>query len=145
MKVNQLGRTGIKVSRLCLGTMTYGEQNTEAEGHRQMDMAVDHGVNFFDTAETYPMPGKPETQGATEKIIGSWMKSRGNRADVVIATKITGPAGRRSYIRGGDLKFNHAQVAEAVDLSLKRLQTDTIDLYQTKRPEANVLPGGLFD
>ena len=135
MKMNELGRTGIKVSRLCLGTMTFGEQNTQAEGHRQLDMAMDHGVNFIDTAEAYSFPGKQETQGETERIIGSWMKARGNRGDVVIATKITGSAERRSYIRGGDLKFTREQVAEAVDLSLRRLGTDYIDLYQTHWPE----------
>ncbi|MDA0305668.1 MAG: NADP(H)-dependent aldo-keto reductase [Proteobacteria bacterium] len=135
MKMNELGRTGIKVSRLCLGTMTFGEQNTEAEGHRQMDMAVDHGVNFFDTAEGYSFPGKPETQGDSERIIGTWMKARGNRADVVIATKISGKSSERSHIRNGNLGFGREQVAEAVDLSLQRLQTDTIDLYQTHWPE----------
>jgi aryl-alcohol dehydrogenase-like predicted oxidoreductase len=145
MKMNELGRTGIKVSRLCLGTMTFGEQNSEAEGHRQLDMAIDHGVNFIDTAETYSFPGRPETQGATEKIIGSWMKAKGNRGDVVIATKITGSAARRSYIRSGNLKFTREQVTEAVDLSLKRLQTDYIDLYQTHWPERTVNYFGKLD
>ncbi len=135
MQMNELGRTGLKVSRLCLGTMTFGEQNTQAEGHRQLDMAIENGVNFIDTAEAYSFPGKPETQGATERIIGSWMKARGNRGEVVIATKITGSAEKRSYIRGGNLKFTREQVAEAVDLSLQRLGTDYIDLYQTHWPE----------
>ncbi len=135
MKFNELGRTGLKVSRLCLGTMTFGEQNTEAEGHRQLDMAVDHGVNFIDTAEMYSFPGNPKTQGSTEKIIGTWMKARGNRSQMVVATKITGPSSGLKYIRGGDLSFGRKQVAEAVDLSLKRLQTDYIDLYQTHWPE----------
>jgi aryl-alcohol dehydrogenase-like predicted oxidoreductase len=135
MQMNELGRTDIKVSRLCLGTMTFGEQNTQAEGHRQLDMAKDHGVNFIDTAEAYSFPGKAKTQGSTERIIGSWMKARDNRGEVVIATKITGSAERRSYIRGGNLKFTRQQVAEAVDLSLQRLGTDYIDLYQTHWPE----------
>ena len=135
MKFNPLGRTGIEVSRICLGTMTFGEQNTEAEGHQQLDMAFDHGVNFIDTAEMYSFPSDPKTQGSTERIIGTWMKARGNRSGVVLATKITGPTGGLSHIRGGDLKFTRAQVAEAVDLSLRRLQTDYIDLYQTHWPE----------
>ncbi|MCH7864742.1 MAG: NADP(H)-dependent aldo-keto reductase [Proteobacteria bacterium] len=135
MKFNPLGRTGIEVSRICLGTMTFGEQNTEAEGHQQLDMAFDHGVNFIDTAEMYSFPSDSKTQGSTERIIGTWMKARGNRSGVVLATKITGPGSGMTYIRGGDLKFTRAQVAEAVDLSLRRLRTDYIDLYQTHWPE----------
>lgn len=135
MKFNPLGRTGIEVSRICLGTMTFGEQNTESQAHQQLDMAFDHGVNFIDTAEMYSFPSNPKTQGSTERIIGTWMKARGNRAGVVLATKITGPSGNCPHIRGGDLKFTRAQVAEAVDLSLRRLQTDYIDLYQTHWPE----------
>ncbi|MBT7943108.1 MAG: aldo/keto reductase, partial [Alphaproteobacteria bacterium] len=104
-------------------------------GHRQLDMANDHGVNFFDTAEAYSFPGKPETQGRSEEIIGSWMQARGNRDKVVIATKITGPSGERSHIRDGKLNFSRDQVTAAVDLSLKRLKTDVIDLYQTHWPE----------
>jgi aryl-alcohol dehydrogenase-like predicted oxidoreductase len=98
-------------------------------------MAFDHGVNFLDTAEMYSFPGKPETQGSTEKIIGNWMKARNNRASVIVATKITGPSAGLKYIRGGDLRFGKKQVSDAVDLSLKRLQTDYIDLYQTHWPE----------
>ena len=135
MQLNELGRTGIKVSRICLGTMTFGQQNTEDESHRQLDMAVDHGVNFIDTAEMYSFPGDPKTQGSTERIIGAWMKARGNRSQIVVATKITGPSSGLKYIRGGDLGFGGKQVAEAVDLSLKRLGTDYIDLYQTHWPE----------
>ncbi|NQU61155.1 MAG: NADP(H)-dependent aldo-keto reductase [Rhodospirillales bacterium] len=135
MKFNELGRTGIKVSRICLGTMTFGEQNTEAEGHAQLDMAFDHGVNFVDTAEAYSFPASPKTQGDSEKIIGAWMKAKGNRSDVVVATKITGPSSERSHIRGGQLRFTRDQVTDAVDLSLKRLGTDYIDLYQTHWPE----------
>ncbi len=135
MHLNELGRTGIKVSRICLGTMTFGEQNSKAEGHRQLDMAFDHGVNFLDTAEMYSFPSKPETQGSTEKIIGTWMKARKNRSVVIIATKITGPGSGLKYIRGGDLGFGRKQVSDAVELSLKRLGTDYIDLYQTHWPE----------
>ncbi len=135
MRLNELGRTGIKVSRICLGTMTFGEQNSKAEGHRQLDMAFDHGVNFLDTAEMYSFPSKPETQGSTEKIIGTWMKARKNRSAVIIATKITGPGSGLKYIRGGDLGFARKQVSDAVELSLKRLGTDYIDLYQTHWPE----------
>ncbi len=145
MKINELGRTGIKVSRICLGTMTFGEQNTEAEGHAQLDMAVDHGVNFIDTAEAYSFPGKPETQGLSETIIGAWMKARGNRDKVVVATKITGPSAEHSHIRDGNLRFTRDQVAEAVDLSLARLQTDYIDLYLTHWPEREANYFGILD
>jgi len=145
MKINVLGRTDIKVSRICLGTMTYGEQNTEAEGHAQMDLAVDHGVNFLDSAEAYSFPGKPETQGNSERVIGTWMKARSNRADVVIATKIAGPSGDRTHIRNGNLVFNREQVADAVEQSLERLQTDYIDLYQTHWPERKANYFGALD
>ena len=145
MKMNELGRTGISVSRICLGTMTFGQQNTEDEAHRQLDMAVDHGVNFVDTAEAYSFPGRPETQGRSEEIIGNWMQARGNRDKVVVATKITGPSGERSHIRDGKLNFSREQVAEAVDLSLKRLQTDVIDLYQTHWPERKANYFGKLD
>ncbi|MDA1090526.1 MAG: NADP(H)-dependent aldo-keto reductase [Proteobacteria bacterium] len=145
MKINELGRTGIKVSRLCLGTMTFGEQNTEADGHEQMDMAVDHGVNFFDTAEAYSFPANPKTQGDSERIIGTWMKARKNRADVVIATKISGPSGDRTHIRNGNLIYDRVQVADAVEQSLERLQTDHIDLYQTHWPERKANYFGRLD
>ncbi|MBO6518965.1 MAG: aldo/keto reductase [Rhodospirillales bacterium] len=135
MQYNDLGRTGIRVSRICMGTMTFGGQNTEAEAFRLMDMCADHGVNFYDSAEMYAFPANPKTQGLSEEILGSWIKARGNRADTVIATKITGPGARFGHIRGGDLKFTRRQVADAVDNSLKRLGTDYIDLYQTHWPE----------
>jgi aryl-alcohol dehydrogenase-like predicted oxidoreductase len=115
--------------------MTFGEQNNSKDAYRQLDLAIDHGVNFIDTAEAYSFPGRPETQGSSEKIIGSWLRDRGNRNKIVIATKITGPSKERSHIRGGKLKYTRKQVAEAVDLSLKRLKTDYIDLYQTHWPE----------
>ena len=135
MKYNELGRTGIKVSRMCLGTMTFGEQNTPEDAFRQLDLAVDLGVNFLDTAEAYSFPSRRETQGSSEEIIGNWLHARGNRDKIVIATKITGPSEQRSHIRSGELKYTHKQVSEAVDLSLKRLKTDFIDLYQTHWPD----------
>lgn len=135
MEYRKLGRTGISVSRICLGTMTYGAQNSEAEGHAQMDMAFDHGVNFLDTAEMYSFPRNPETQGNSERAVGSWMKARGNRDKVIVATKITGPGSDLTHIRGGDLKFGRKQIRDAVENSLQRLQTDYIDLYQTHWPE----------
>ena len=132
MRFNQLGRTGIKVSEICLGTMTWGSQNTEAEAHEQMDYALDQGVNFFDTAELYPTtPVSAETQGDTERIIGTWLKARCNRDRVVVATKISGPG--RSYIRGGR-PINRQEIEAALDLSLKRLDTDYVDLYQLHWP-----------
>ncbi|MBL95365.1 MAG: General stress protein 69 [Alphaproteobacteria bacterium MarineAlpha3_Bin5] len=141
MKMNFLGHTGISVSRICLGSMTFGNQNNEEEGHAQLDMAFEHGVNFIDTAEMYPIPRDPETQGKTEEIIGSWIKKRRNREKLVLATKITGPSSAFSHIRNGDLKFGKKQFEEAVNLSLRRLQTDYIDLYQTHWPER---PGSYF-
>ncbi len=128
MHFNQLGRTDIRVSRICMGTMTFGSQNTEAEAFALMDMCRDHDVNFFDSAEMYAFPADPETQGCSEEILA-------NRSDVIVATKITGPGARFAHIRGGDLKFTKAQIAEAVDNSLRRLGTDYIDLYQTHWPE----------
>ena len=120
MILENLGRTDIKVSKICLGTMTFGEQNTEAEGHEQMDHALDNGVNFLDTAEMYAIPSRRETQGSTERIIGAWLRARKNRDKVVLATKIVGPGGF-DYIRGGDIKHNAEQIEEAVEGSLKRL------------------------
>lgn len=138
METTRLGRTDVTVSKLCLGTMTWGQQNTEAEAHEQLDVAVDAGVNFIDTAEMYPIPPMPETAGRTEDYIGSWLAARGNRDKVVLATKIVGPAARTGHIRGRGaegLKHNAEQVAEAVEGSLKRLKTDYIDLYQVHWPE----------
>ncbi|MBI2254320.1 MAG: NADP(H)-dependent aldo-keto reductase [Proteobacteria bacterium] len=130
MEYRRLGRSDIKVSVICLGTMTWGEQNTEAEGHQQMDYALDQGVTFWDTAEMYAVPPRAETYGATETIIGTWLKSRGKRDRIVLASKITGPDKRFPYIRDGNLPFDRKNIAAAVDASLKRLQTDYIDLYQ---------------
>jgi len=133
MQYRQLGTTDIKVSAICLGTMTFGEQNTEAEGHRQIDLALDNGVNFLDTAEMYAVPVRAETQGETERIIGTWIKASGRRDDVVLATKVAGPGS--SHIRGGTAILDRANVEAAIDTSLKRLQTDYIDLYQVHWPE----------
>jgi len=136
MEYRRLGRTDVKVSAICLGSMTWGEQNSEEEGFQQMDYALDQGVNFIDTAEMYPIATRAETYGRTEEIIGNWMAARGTRAKVVIATKIVGPnAGRFPYIRGGETRFDRKHIAAAVDASLKRLKTDTIDLYQLHWPD----------
>jgi len=132
MEQRTLGRTDLKVSALCLGTMTWGEQNTEAEGHAQMDYAVAQGINFFDVAEMYPVPPKAETYGRTEEIIGTWFARTGKRHDIVLATKVAGP-GSMDYMRGG-AKLDRKSVLAACDTSLKRLQTDYIDLYQIHWP-----------
>lgn len=132
MKYNALGRTGIKVSEICLGTMTWGSQNTEEEAHEQMDYAVAKGINFFDTAELYPVtPLSAETQGLTEAYIGTWLKARGKRDDIIVATKVAGPG--RPYIRGGS-PISPATMRQALEESLQRLQTDYIDLYQLHWP-----------
>ena len=133
MHYRELGRTGLKVSRVGLGTMTWGEQNTEAEAHAQLDFALDRDINFIDVAEMYPVPPKAETQGRTESYIGSWLRRRNNRDKVIIATKITGPCGM-NYLRGGP-HLDKAQIEAAVEASLERLQTDYIDLYQLHWPE----------
>jgi aryl-alcohol dehydrogenase-like predicted oxidoreductase len=136
MQMRQLGNSGIKVSRICLGTMTFGEQNSEAEGHQQLDYALDHGVNFIDTAELYAIPPKAETYGRTEEIIGSWLTQRGRRDDVVIASKIAGPGPDWiDHIRDGRSVFNRHHIETALNASLKRLQTDHLDLYQLHWPE----------
>lgn len=136
MELRMLGRTDLKVSSLSLGTMTFGEQNSEAEGHAQMDRAVDFGINFFDTAEIYAVPPRAETQGSTERIIGSWLKSRSNRGKIVLATKIAGRSGM-NWVRPGEkhTRINKSQIDAAIAGSLKRLQTDYIDLYQLHWPD----------
>ena len=135
MEYRQLGRSDIKVSALCLGTMTWGTQNSEAEGHAQMDYAFERGVNFLDAAEMYPVPPGAETYGRTEEIIGSWMKARGNRDEVVVATKVAGPDSRLTYIRDGQPRLDRSNIEAALEASLKRLQTDYVDLYQLHWPE----------
>ncbi len=136
MKYTYLPNTDIKVSKICLGTMTYGQQNTEAEAHEQLDYAIDQGINFLDTAEMYSIPGRKETQGSTERYIGSWLKDQ-KREDLVVATKITGPMPYFNYIRD-NLGFSREVIHSALDQSLKRLQTDYVDLYQLHWPERNV-------
>lgn len=136
METRALGRTGLQVSVICLGTMTWGEQNTEQEGHAQMDMALDRDVNFFDTAELYAIPPKQETYGRTEEIIGSWFATRKNRDKVILATKVVGRSQNTWYRKGGKkAELNRAQIFEAVEGSLRRLQTDYIDLYQVHWPD----------
>nr|AOR51069.1 aldo/keto reductase [uncultured bacterium pAP3] len=132
MNYRELGRSGLRISRIGLGTMTWGEQNTEAEAHQQLDYALAQGVNFIDTAEMYPTPARAETQGRTEQYIGSWLKARGTRPQVVLATKVIGP-GQHPWIRGGP-RLSREQVFAACDSSLQRLQTDCIDLYQVHWP-----------
>lgn len=144
IELRQLGQTDLKVTSCCLGTMTWGEQNTEAEGHAQMDYAMGRGVTFWDTAEMYAVPPKPETQGRTEEIIGTWFQKTGRRSEVILATKICGLSPFTWSRDDKDLKFtrqNKAQIDEAVEKSLKRLQTDYIDLYQLHWPDR---PVGLF-
>lgn len=134
MKYTTLPNTDLRVSKICLGTMTYGEQNTEAEGHEQMDYALEQGVNFFDTAELYAVPSKKETQGLTEQYIGTWFADRNNRDQVVLASKIVGPSPGLRYIRN-PMGFAPDIIHEALEGSLRRLQTDYLDLYQLHWPE----------
>ena len=136
MKKRKLGKTDLEVSEICLGTMTWGEQNTESEGHAQMDYALDNGINFFDTAEMYAVPPKKETQGSTEKIIGSWFKERKSRDKVILATKVSGRS-PLNWLRDDEKPTEQSrdQIFEAVDKSLLRLGTDYIDLYQLHWPD----------
>ena len=134
MRYNKLGDTNIEVSEICLGTMTYGEQNTKEEGHEQMSYAFDQGINFFDTAEMYSVPGRKETQGRTEEIVGSWVKKTSNRQKVRLATKVTGPSAGLHYIRS-PVAVEPNQIIAAIEGSLKRLQTDYVDLYQVHWPQ----------
>ncbi len=133
MKFRKLGTTDISVSLICLGTMTWGTQNTEKDAFEQMDYAVSKGVNFFDTAELYSVPPTSESFGKTEVMIGNWFKKRKNRDDIILATKVAGPG--CNWIRGGGNNFDEKKIGEAIDGSLKRLKTDYIDLYQLHWPE----------
>ena len=135
MKFKKLGSTDLKVSLICLGTMTWGEQNTQEEGFDQMDYALERGVNFFDTAELYAIPPKAKTYGKTEEIIGNWFKLRKNRNKIILASKIAGPG--LKWIRGGGSQYSPESIEDALHNSLKRLQTDYIDLYQLHWPERN--------
>ena len=134
MEYRKLGNTNIEVSVICLGTMTWGEQNNEKEAFSQMDCAVDYGVNFFDTAELYSVPPKKETWGSTEKIIGDWLKDRNCREKIILATKVTGRSGMK-WFRNKETRLNKEQINLAVEGSLKRLKTDYIDLYQLHWPD----------
>lgn len=135
MRYSSLGPAGPKVSRICLGTMTYGEQNTEAQAHAQMDLAFERGVNFFDSAEMYPIPPRAETQGRTETFIGNWLAKTGQRDRVILASKVSGPAADwLPWLRGGP-RLNPTQIRQALEDSLKRLRTDYLDLYQVHWPE----------
>ncbi len=135
MEYRQLGDSDLKVSQICLGTMTWGQQNSEAEAHQQLDYAVDQGINFIDTAELYAIPPKVETQGLTEQYIGTWLGRRPDRDKLIIATKVAGPGQDWvGHIRGGP-RLNRDHIHRALDASLKRLQTDYVDLYQVHWPE----------
>lgn len=138
MQRSRLGRTDLIVSRICLGSMTWGQQNSEADGHAQMDRAFARGVDFIDTAELYSIPPKPETQGSTERIIGTWMKARGNRDRVVLASKVMGRTAHEWFRGGRPSKLVRADIFDAVEKSLARLQTDYIDLYQIHFPERRI-------
>lgn len=140
MEKRKLGTTDIDVSAICLGTMTWGEQNTQEEGFEQMDYAVSRGINFFDTAELYSIPPRAETWGSTETIIGNWFKSRKNRDKIILATKVVGRTGM-TWFRGEPGRLSKKHIYEAIEGSLKRLQTDYIDLYQLHWPDR---PMGIF-
>ena len=135
MQHNRLGDTGPMVSTLCLGTMTFGEQNTQAQAHAQLDRAVAAGVNFIDTAEIYPVPPRAETQGLTETYIGTWLQSRGGRDRLILASKVAGPGAWVGYLRDGNPRLDRRNIVAALDASLKRLQTDYLDLYQLHWPD----------
>ena len=136
MNYKKLGNTDLDVSTICLGTMTWGEQNTQEEGFQQMDYALDQGVNFWDTAELYAVPPRKETYGHTEIIIGNWFEKTKKRDQVILASKVAGPA--RNYLRNGENSFTGPNLESALENSLKRLKTDYIDLYQLHWPERNV-------
>jgi aryl-alcohol dehydrogenase-like predicted oxidoreductase len=135
MQYRQLGNTDVQVSAICLGTMTWGEQNSEAEAHEQLDYALGQGINFIDAAEMYPVPPKAETQGRTEAYIGTWLAKRGRRDDVILATKIVGPGNGLTYLREGRTRFVESTIRQALEGSLRRLQTDYVDLYQLHWPD----------
>lgn len=138
MQTTLLGTSGLQVSKVCLGTMTFGEQNTEADAHSQLDYAFERGINFIDTAEMYPVMPRAQTQGSTERFIGSWLKKTGKRGDLVLATKVAGPNPAMHWVRGGANNLDAANIRAAVEASLQRLQTDHIDLYQLHWPSRNV-------
>ncbi len=132
-----LGNSDLQVSKICLGTMTFGEQNSEADAHNQLDYALERGINFIDTAEMYPVMPRAETTGRTESHIGTWLKKSGKRGNIILATKAAGPSRGMTWIRNGQSDFDAANLRTAIDNSLKRLQTDYIDLYQLHWPSRN--------
>lgn len=138
MQTRRLGRTDLVVSRICLGSMTWGQQNTEADGHAQMDLAFSRGVNFIDTAELYPIPPKAETQGRTESIVGTWMKDRGNRDKVIVASKVVGRTANEWFRGGRPSRLVRADIMDAIDKSLAKLRTDYLDLYQIHWPDRDI-------
>ena len=146
MDYRRLGQSDLKVSAVCLGTMTFGQQNTEAEAHAQLDYAFSQGVNFIDTAELYPVPTRAETYGRTEVFVGTWLRKQA-RDQVILATKIAGPSRGLPWIRGGAQAFDRKNIRAAIDASLQRLGTDYVDLYQLHWPERNtpMFGGYLFD
>ena len=137
MQKRELGRSGLKVSAMALGTMTWGNQNTREEGFAQMDYALEQGMNFFDAAEFYPIPSRAETCGRTEEIIGEWFKRTGRREEIVLASKVCGPTTWCPHIRLGQARLDAENIVAACEGSLKRLGTDRIDLYQTHWPDRN--------
>ena len=146
MKKRRLGRTDVMVSELCLGTMVFGHQTDEPTAHKLMDHAVNNGINFIDAAEKYPVPMQEETFGRTEEIVGTWLKARGRRDDIILATKITGRASN-SYVRrdlqvNGEVRIDKRNIEAAIDASLKRLQTDYVDLYQLHSPDRKIQAWG---
>ncbi len=143
MKYNNIPHTEIKVSKICLGTMTWGNQNSEKEAFEQLDFSIDSGVNFIDTAELYPVPAEAKTSGRTSEIIGKWLRQKKNRDKLVIATKIAGPGDYTKHIRTGG--FSSKSIEDAINKSLKRLQTDYIDLYQLHWPERSTNFFGIRD
>jgi aryl-alcohol dehydrogenase-like predicted oxidoreductase len=136
MHYTTLGQSDLKVSRVCLGTMTFGTQNSEADAHQQLDFALAQGINFVDTAEMYSVPPNAESYGKTERYVGTWLK-RQARDRIVLATKISGPGRSMKWIRNGELAFNRKNIRAAIDASLARLQTDYVDLYQLHWPDRN--------
>ncbi|MDZ4211155.1 MAG: aldo/keto reductase, partial [Methylotenera sp.] len=146
MQYRQLGESDLSVSAICLGTMTYGDQNTESEAHEQLDYAIAQGINFIDTAEMYPVPPKAETCTRTETMVGNWLKNQ-QRDKIILGSKAAGPRRGVSWIRGGPSSLDRTNIRAAIEGSLQRLQTDYIDIYQLHWPERNVPMFGqyLFD
>jgi len=135
MQYRELGETGLEVSAICLGSMTWGGQNSESEAHQQLDYAVSQGVNFIDTAELYAIPPRQETYGATERIIGNWLKKEGGRHEIILASKVCGPTTWCPHIRAGKSRLDRENITQALEGSLRRLKTDYLDLYQVHWPE----------